>query len=42
MTKTTVLRIANTPQTEFLRQAELKAINEGLKFGELDDLKNEY
>jgi hypothetical protein len=27
MTKSTVLRIANTPETEFLLQAELRAIS---------------
>lgn len=29
-----LLRVANTPNNEFLEQAELKAIKEGLKYEE--------
>ena len=32
-----LLRVANTPHTEFLLQAELKAIQEGLQYKERDD-----
>ncbi len=30
-----LLKVANTPETEFLLQAELKAINEGLEYIEM-------
>jgi hypothetical protein len=31
------LRVANTPGTHFLLQAELKALKQGLKYKEIDD-----
>lgn len=37
MTNSTVLRIANTPETHFLLQPELRAIQKGLRFGEIGD-----
>ena len=30
-----LLKVANTPETEFLEQAELKAIKEGLEYKEV-------
>jgi hypothetical protein len=32
-----LLRVANTPNTHFLLQAELKAIKQGLKYKEIDN-----
>jgi hypothetical protein len=36
-----LLRVANTPHTQFLLQAELKAIQEGLKYKEREEINPE-
>ena len=35
MTDPSLIRVANTPNTQFLLQAELRAIQNGLQYGEL-------
>jgi hypothetical protein len=36
LTDESLLRVANTPNTQFLMQAELRAIHQGLEYGEIN------
>jgi hypothetical protein len=36
-----LLRVANTPHTQFLLQAELKAIQDGLQYKEREEINSE-
>ena len=40
LTDESLLRVANTPNTQFLLQAELRAIHQGLQYKEIE--KNKY
>jgi hypothetical protein len=46
VTYPSLIRVANTPNTQFLLQAELRAIQNGLKYGEIKysdgDIYNGY
>ena len=42
VTDPSILRVANTPNTEFLQQAELKAIQQGLEYTEEVDEECTY